>query len=97
MGLEPSALFQCMTFGLIDAGTGGEKDAVIDASSRGETIRIRVRKASGDVAMSVIGEGYDEVGAQLVLACLQKISIDQLRELHLKPLRTPPPALQRVK
>ena len=96
MGFEPSALFQCMVFGLIEAGTGGE-DAVIDASGRGETIRIRVRKASGDVAMSVIGEGYDEVGAQLVLACLQKISINHLRELHLEPLRTPTPVLQRVK
>lgn len=97
MGFEPSALFQCMVFSLFEAGTGGEDGMCIDANGRGEKMRIRIRKATGEVVLSVAGEGYDDVGAQLVLACLQKISINQLRELHLKPLRTPTPVLQRVK
>jgi hypothetical protein len=39
------------------------------------------------VLFQVVGKDPDEVGVQLVLACLHRISIDDLRALHKQALK----------
>jgi len=97
MGLEPSSLFQCMSFALMQAAVGGEDELLLEASSRGETLRVRTKTSSGEVAITAVGKGYDELGEQFALACLHHLSIERLRAFHQTPLSEAPPTVQRVK
>lgn len=97
MGLEPEALFQCMTFALMQAGVGSDEEMNFEVSTCGELIRVRMHNSAGDVVMSAIGKSYDEVGEQFALGCLKNISFDRLRALHKTPLRETRPVLKRVK
>ena len=55
----------------------------------GGLITFSVKDENGAVVVQVAGEDADEVGAQLALACLHRMSIDQLRALHKQPVRKP--------
>lgn len=87
MGFEPGLLFQGMTFALIRLLAEGDADPGLDVAIRGNALRLRVRKSTGEVLMTVYGEAYDEAGDQLVLACLQRLGVERLRKLHKTPLR----------
>ncbi len=97
MGLEPEALFQCMTFALMHAGAEDGEELNIEVSACSEFIRVRMHDSSGAVVMSAVGKSYEEVGEQFALGCLKKISFDRLRALHHTPLRETRPVLRRVK
>lgn len=97
MGFEAEPLFQCMTFALVAVGTGCDEGNSIEASTCGDTMRLRIRNPSDEVIMSVVGKSYDELGAQLALACLRNVSIERLRTLHRTPLQEATPVIQRVK
>jgi len=60
-----------------------------ESSCSGGLLNFSVKDEKGAVIVQVAGEDADEVGAQLALACLHKISIDQLRALHKQPIRKP--------
>jgi len=97
MGLESSSLYQCMAFALMKVGVGGDEEIMLEASSRGETMRVRTKTPSGEVGISAVGESYDELGEQFALACLHHLSIERLRAFHETPLKEAPPTVQRVK
>jgi len=87
MGFEMGLLYQTMTFALLKIVAENEDERSVNVSTRGNALRLRVVGSTGDVMMTVYGEGYDEAGEQLMLACLQRISVQRLRELHNTPLK----------
>lgn len=97
MGLEPEALFQCMTFALMHAGAEDGEELSFQISTCGDLIRAKMLNPSGDVLMTAIGNSYDDLGEQFALGCLKRISFDRLRALHQTPLQETRPALKRVK
>jgi len=52
-----------------------------------DMLHLRVQDGDRQTRLQVCGKSPDELGWQLVLACLQKISIDQLRAYHKQPLK----------
>lgn len=97
MGLEPTPLFQCMTFALMHAGVEGDEEMNFEVSACGELMRVKMRNSTGEVVMCAIGTSYDDLGEQFALGCLKKVSFDRLRALHKTPLRETRTALKRVK
>ncbi|QWV97197.1 hypothetical protein KP005_17925 [Geomonas nitrogeniifigens] len=91
MGFELESLYQAMTFALIDLVAGNEQERCVDVGTRGDAARIRVLESTGEVMMTVYGTGSSEVGEQLVLSCLKKISVQRLGELHKAPLKKAAP------
>lgn len=53
----------------------------------GDDVHLKVRTDSGEVLLDVVGEDYNELGEQLVLACLHKLSGDHLGTLHHRPMQ----------
>jgi len=70
---------------------GLQDDGAVSFAScfSGGLIHFRVIDSKGAVAMQVCGKDPDEVGAQVALACLHRISIDRLRALHKQTVRKP--------
>ena len=97
MGLEPTSLFQCITFALMHAGAEDDEEMNFEVSTCGELIRAKLHNSAGDVVMCAIGNSYDNLGEQFALGCLKNVSFDRLRALHKTPLRGPRTALKRVK
>lgn len=97
MGLEPTPLFQCMTFALMHAGVENDEEMNFEVSTCGGLMRVKLRNSTGDVVMCAIGDSYDDLGEQFALGCLKMVSFDRLRALHKTPLRGSRPALKRVK
>lgn len=55
----------------------------------GDLIHLRVRNSKDEVCLQVAGKDTIELADELVLACLQNISIKQLSALHQRPLNRP--------
>ncbi|TSK04664.1 MAG: hypothetical protein FPO08_20380 [Geobacter sp.] len=91
MGFELEPLYQAMTFALLDVTAGNEDERSVDVGTRGGAARIRIVGSTGDVMMTVYGKGCYEVGEQLVLSCLKKLSVQRLNELHKTPLKKAAP------
>lgn len=91
MGFELESLYQAMTFALLDVAAGNEQERLVDVGTRGGAARVRVLESTGEVMMTVYGTGYYEVGEQLVLSCLKRISVQRLSELHKTPLKKAAP------
>lgn len=87
MGFEPGLLFQGITFGLIKQVVRSEDETAVQVSTRPNKIRLRVITSQGEVLMTVYGDDCDDAAGQLVLACLQRLGADRLRELHSTPLK----------
>ncbi|WP_136515123.1 hypothetical protein [Geomonas edaphica] len=87
MGFELQSLYQAMTFALLDVAAGNEHERRVDVGTRGNAARIRILQPTGDVMMTVYGTGVCEVGEQLVLSCLKRVSVQRLNELHKTPLK----------
>lgn len=63
----------------------GDKDC--EVVLLGDDIHLKVTGVSTDTKLEVVGHGdYSDLGKQLVLACLKKLSAGDLVELHLKAL-----------
>ncbi len=97
MGLEPTPLFQCITFALMHAGVENDEEMNFEISTCGKLMRAKMRNATGDVVMCAIGDSYDDLGEQFALGCLKHVSFDRLRALHKTPLRGSRTVLKRVK
>jgi len=67
MGLEPTPLFQCMTFALMHAGVENDEEMHFEVSSCGELMRVKLLNSTGDVVMCAIGNSYDDLGEQFAL------------------------------
>ncbi|WP_460595874.1 hypothetical protein [Geomonas sp. Red276] len=53
----------------------------------GELIHLRVKDSQGQVVYQVCGQDCDDLGRQLALTAIQKMSTDQLKILHKTPLK----------
>jgi hypothetical protein len=51
-------------------------------------LHVRFKDSDGEVAVQVCGKNLDEVGSQLVLESLKKISIQKLRTAQNEPQKT---------
>ena len=85
MGFDQGTLFQCMTFALLEFVF--EEEINVHVSFRGKWLRIQIYNAEEEILMTVYGEAYQEAAQQLVLACLQRMGVPRLRELHKVPLK----------
>lgn len=91
MGFDAGLLFQGMTMALIKMVVGADCEPAVHVSTRGTAVRLQVLDSEGGVTMTVYGDGGREAGQQLVLACLQRLGVRGLRELHQRPLKKAAP------
>jgi hypothetical protein len=83
------AVVQGMALHLMELATGDEGSKGFLTRNSGDLRHLRVRDSQGTVLFQVSGKDTGELAWQLVLACLHKISIDQLKVLHKRPLKRP--------
>jgi hypothetical protein len=72
---------------ILSLGTGEEGPKAFQGRRSGNLHYLRLQDSQGQTRLQVCGENIDELGKELVLACLQKVSIDQLRAYHKQPLK----------
>ena len=91
-----SHLYESAALYLLSLALGNNEERLFSVILLGEDVHLKVLDATGTAAISVVGKDYNELGEQLVLACLHKISVEQLGVLHLTPLQKLPPILRPV-
>ena len=96
MNFEISELYESAALYLLALALGNNDERDFSVMLLGQDVHLKVLDATGAAAISVVGKDYNELGEQLVLACLHKISVEQLGLLHLTPLQKLPPVLRPV-
>ena len=79
-------LFQGAAMQLLAIGTDDFADKDFGGCVNGDLLHLQVVDMKGEVLMQVVGGDSVEVAEQLVLGCLQNLSIEHLGALHLRPL-----------
>ena len=82
-----SSVMQGMSLNLVDLATGNEGPMQFQTRRSGDLGHIRISNSRGEVLFQVSGKDTGALAWQLVLACLHKISIDELKTMHKRPLR----------
>lgn len=80
-------LYECVALNFMSLVIDLEEEKTFEAVKLGEDVHLKVRADSGEVLLDVVGEDYNELGDQLVLACLHKLSSDHLGALHHRPMQ----------
>ena len=88
------SVMQGMSLHLMELATGDEGPKEFLTRRSGDLGHIRIKNGQGEVLFQVSGKDTGALAWQVVLACLHKISIDELKALHKRPLRR---ALQMTK
>ncbi|MBJ6726676.1 hypothetical protein [Geomesophilobacter sediminis] len=83
------ALLESIALSLLSLGMDDHREKGFEMCRMGDLTHVRVTDAEGEVAFQVCGKTVDELGDQLMLACLHNLSIEHLGALHLKPLNRP--------
>ena len=81
------SVMQGMSLHLMELATGDEGPKEFLTRHSGDLGHIRIKNGQGEVLFQVSGKDTGALAWQLVLACLHKISIDELKALHKRPLR----------
>ena len=81
------SVMQGMSLNLVELATGDEGPKEFQTRRSGDLGHIRIKSSKGEVLFQVSGKDTGALAWQLVLACLHKISIDELKALHKRPLR----------
>jgi hypothetical protein len=81
------AIMQGMSLHLMELATGEKGSKEFLTRQSGDLGHIRVINGKGEVLFQVSGKDTGALAWQMVLACLHKISTDQLKNLHKRPLR----------
>ncbi|HJV34287.1 hypothetical protein [Geomonas sp.] len=81
-----TAILEEVALNLLAVGMDNWEEKSFEACRSGELLHLRVRNSDGEVALKVVGRDVDELGEQLVLACLHNINAEQLGALHARPL-----------
>jgi hypothetical protein len=79
-------VMQGMSLHLMELATGDDGPKEFLTRRSGDLGHIRVQNGKGEVLFQISGKNTGELAWQLVLACLHKMSIDQLKVLHKRPL-----------
>jgi hypothetical protein len=83
------SVMQGMSLHLVQLATGDDGPKQFQTRRSGDLGHLRIKNDQGEVLFQVSGKDTDALAWQVVLACLQKISIDELKILHKRPLRRP--------
>lgn len=87
--LDTEEFFEAMAGHIMALGTDDFDDKDFGGEKIGNhLLRLRVLNLKGEQCLQVFGADSIELAEQLVLACLQNISIEHLGALHLKPLNS---------
>jgi hypothetical protein len=81
------AIMEGMSFHLMELATGDDGPKQFQTRNSGDLKHLRIKNEQGDILFQVSGEDNGALAWQVVLSCLHKISIDQLKTLHKRPLR----------
>ena len=81
------SVMQGMSLHLMEIATGEEGPKEFLTRRSGDLGHIRIKNERGEVLFQVSGKDTGALAWQLVLTCLHKISIDELKALHKRPLR----------
>jgi hypothetical protein len=81
------AVMQSMSLHLVELATGDHGPKEVMTRRSGDLGHIRIQNGKGEVLFQVSGKDTGALAWQLVLACLHKISIDELKTMHKRPLR----------
>lgn len=87
MEFDEVRLWESAAMHLLSYGTGVGEDKDFDIVRLGDDVQLKVTGVSSGIEMKVVGRDYQELGEQLVLACLKKLSPGDLAELRLKELK----------
>ena len=88
--LDMEEFFEAMSGHIVALGTDDFEDKDFGGEKISDALmRLQVISLKGEQLLQVYGGDSDELAEQLVLACLQNVSIEHLGALHLKPLNTP--------
>jgi len=93
---DVSQVFESVALSFLALATSDNDEKLFEAVLLGEHLHLKVRNSMGEILFKVVGKDYNELGEQLVLACLHKVSAAHLATLHLRPLQGVPPVLRRV-
>jgi len=80
-------IMQGMSLHLVELATGDAGPKEVQTRKSGDLGHIRIKNEKGEVLFQVSGKDTGALAWQLVLACLHKISIDELKVMHQRPLR----------
>jgi len=88
--LDMEEFFEAMAGHIMALGTDDFEDKDYCGEKIGENLmRLQVFTLKGEECLQVYGGDSIELAQQLVLACLQNVSVEHLGALHLKPLASP--------
>lgn len=90
LDLDMEEFFEAMAGHIMALGTDDFEDKDFGGEKIGDHLmRLQVLNLKGEQCLQVFGGDSLELAQQLVLACLQNVSIEHLGALHLKPLNSP--------
>ena len=90
LDLDMEEFFEAMAGHIMALGTDDFEDKDFAGKKIGDHLmRLQVLNLKGEQCLQVFGEDSQELAQQLVLVCLQNLSIEHLGALHLKPLGSP--------
>jgi hypothetical protein len=81
------SIMQGMSLHLMELATGDEGPKEVQTRRSGDLSHLRIKNERGEVLFQVSGKDTGALAWQLVLTCLHKISIDELKLMHKRPLR----------
>ncbi len=84
---EVAKLYESIALYFMSLTVDLNEERTFMAVKLGEEVHLKVKADSGEILLTVVGEDYNELGEQLVLACLHKLSFDQLGFLHQRPMQ----------
>jgi len=93
---DVSQVFESVAVSFLALALGDDGEKTFEAVQLGEHAHLKVRNSTGEILLKVVGKDYNELGEQLVLACLHKVTVAHLATLHLRPLQGAPPVLRQV-
>jgi len=81
------SVIENLAWGLIHLATDDYGNKQILTREANDLMHLRVVNSNNQIVFQVSGKDFDALGCEMVLACLHKISIEKLKQLHKTPLR----------
>lgn len=96
MEYDPAQLYESVALYIVALGLDDNDEKDFEAVLLDKYVHVQVRDLKGEVWLKVVGKDYNELGEQLVLACLHNISEEHLGALHVTSRQEVPQTLRRV-
>lgn len=86
MDFSEMELWESVALSVLHLGMGAGDEKDFDIVRLGDSIQVKVSGVETGAELKVVGEDYNELGEQLVLACLHNLSAGDLAQLSLREL-----------